>query len=138
VDSAYVRLEAKEDIAMIQRGEGYSAVILALVCFCLVIGGCRPTEIDLDHDAVGKWKTKDGLTIAFYKDGVAAAHGSRVQWKPLDDSSVRIEDEKEIGEFVISKRDDGSMVGVLEVAGTEMTSFFGTNMTYTKVAKKSS
>ena len=123
---------------MIQRSTGYFGVIFVLVCSCLVISGCRPTEIDLDHDAVGKWKTKDGITIAFYKDGVAAAHGSKVQWKPIDDTSVRIEDEREIVEFVISKKDDGSMVGVIELAGTEMTSLFGTNMTYTKVAKEPS
>lgn len=123
---------------MIQARAVYSAMALVIIFSYLAIGGCKPAEVELDHKAVGKWQTKDGVTIAFYKDGVAAVEGSKVQWRPIDESSVRIEDEKQIAEFVISESDDGRIVGVIELAGREMTSVFGRNMTYTKVAKKTS
>ena len=121
---------------MIQRSTGYCRVVFAVVFLCLAAGCCKPTEVDLDHEVVGKWQTKDGVAIAFYKDGVASVHGSKGQWKPIDDSSVRVGDDEQIAEFVISKKGDGSMVGVFELAGTELGSAFGVDMTYTKVVKK--
>ena len=122
---------------MIKRRAGSITIACAAIFLFLVVGCCKPTEVDIDHEAVGKWKTKDGVAVAFYEDGIAAVNGNKVHWRPIDASSVRVEDEKEVGEFVISKKSDGSMVGVFEFAGTQMTqNLFGVDMTYVKVVRK--
>jgi hypothetical protein len=120
---------------MCQRRSGYR-VATVVAFLCLAGGCCRSNEVSLDHEAVGKWKATNGLALAFYNDGVVALHGSKAQWRPIDDTSVRIEDENEIAEFNISKKADGSTVGVFELGGTEMTKVFGVDATYTKVVKK--
>ncbi len=123
--------------SMSQRSAGHCRAIFAVALFCIVIGCFKSTEVNLDHEVVGKWKTSDGVTIAFYKDGVASVEGNKAQWKPIDSSSVRIEGEDQIAEFVITKNSDGGMVGVIELAGAEMKeNLFGVDLTYTKVIKK--
>ena len=137
VQPAVVAQSLVERRGMINRRAGYISISCVATLLCLAIGCCKPAEVNIDHEAVGKWKTKDGVAVAFYEDGVAAVNGNKVHWRPIDASSVRVEDEKEVGEFVISKKSDGSMAGVFEFGGTQMTqSLFGVDMTYVKVVRK--